>query len=59
MTRPRTYSAAVAERFGSTLDIDIVTVAQRFYQTHEDAYDYLVIFNNMDIPALNQRRHRV
>ena len=49
-----TYSAAVAERFGSTLDVDIVTVAQRFYQTHEDAYDYLVIFNNMDIPALNQ-----
>jgi uncharacterized protein (TIGR03437 family) len=41
----------VAERFGNTLDIDIVTVAQRFYQTHEDAYDYLVIYNNMDIPA--------
>ncbi len=47
------YSAAIAERFGNTLDIDIVTVAQRFYQNHEDAYDYLVIFNNMDIPALN------
>jgi uncharacterized protein (TIGR03437 family) len=45
------YSAAVAERFGNTLAIDIVTVAQQFYLTHEDAYDYLVIYNNMDIPA--------
>jgi uncharacterized protein (TIGR03437 family) len=46
------YSAAVAERFGNTLAIDIVTVAQQFYQTHEDAYDYLVIYNNMDISAM-------
>jgi uncharacterized protein (TIGR03437 family) len=46
------YSAAVAERFGDTLAIDIVTVAQQFYQTHEDAYDYLVIYNNMDIPSM-------
>ena len=41
------YSAAVVERFGNTLDIDIVSVAQKFYQTHEDAYDYLVVYNNM------------
>jgi uncharacterized protein (TIGR03437 family) len=46
------YSGAAAERFGNTLDVDVVTVAQRFYETHEDAYDYLVIYNNMDIPAL-------
>jgi uncharacterized protein (TIGR03437 family) len=46
------YSAAVAERFGNTLAIDIVTVAQKFYQTHEDAYDYLVIYNNMYIPSM-------
>ena len=46
------YSAAVAERFGDTLAIDIVTVAQQFYQTHEDAYDYLVIYNNMGISAM-------
>ncbi|HXK02330.1 MAG TPA: hypothetical protein VMS37_07995 [Verrucomicrobiae bacterium] len=45
------YASAVVEHFGNTLDIDVVTVAQRFYQTHEDAYDYLVIYNNMDIPA--------
>jgi uncharacterized protein (TIGR03437 family) len=46
------YGGAVAERFGNTLDVDMVTVAQRFYDTHDDAYDYLVVFNNMDIPAL-------
>ncbi len=45
------YSAAVAERFGNTLEVDIVTVAQKFYETHEDAYDYLAIYNNMDIGA--------
>jgi uncharacterized protein (TIGR03437 family) len=45
------YAAAVLERFGSTQEVDIVTVAQRFYETHEDAYDYLVIYNNMRIGA--------
>ena len=45
------YAAAVVERFGNTQEIDIVTVAQRFYETHEDAYDYLVIYNNMGIGA--------
>jgi uncharacterized protein (TIGR03437 family) len=46
------YAAAVAERFGNTLTIDIVTLAQKFYQTHEDAYDYLVVYNNMNITSL-------
>ena len=46
------YPAAVAERFGNTVEIDIVTVAQKFYETHEDAYDYLVIYNNMSIDAM-------
>jgi len=47
------YAAAVAERFGNTQAIDIVTLAQTFYQTHEDAYDYLVVYNNMGISALD------
>jgi uncharacterized protein (TIGR03437 family) len=46
------YSGAIVEHFGNTLDIDIVTLAQRFYQTHEDAYDYLVVYNNMQIDAM-------
>ena len=44
-------AAAVAERFGSERALDIVRVAQRFYETHEDAYDYLVVFNSLGIPA--------
>jgi len=43
--------SAAAERFGSERSLDIVRVAQRFYETHEDAYDYLVIFNSLGIPA--------
>ena len=46
------YAAAVAEPFGNTQEIDIVTLAQRFYETHDDAYDYLVIYNNMGIGAM-------
>ena len=45
------YSAAVAEWFASGQSIDVITVAQKFYQTHEDAYDYLMVYNTMDIPA--------
>ncbi|MCX7603867.1 MAG: hypothetical protein N2036_07315, partial [Bryobacteraceae bacterium] len=44
-------SGAVAERFGSERALDVVRVAQRFYETHEDAYDYLVIFNSLGLPA--------
>jgi len=49
-----TYPSTVAEVFASGLQIDIVTVAQRFYQTHEDAYDYLVVYNNMGIAAAGE-----
>ena len=45
------YTAAVVERFGDTQAIDIVAAAQKFYETHQDAYDYLVIYNNMGIAA--------
>src|ERR1035441_4281831 len=45
------YAAAVVERFGNTAEVDIVTVAQKFYETHDDAYDYLVIYNNMGVAA--------
>ncbi|HTS25644.1 MAG TPA: hypothetical protein VMH81_07200 [Bryobacteraceae bacterium] len=48
------YSAAVAETFGNSLQIDLVTAAQKFYQTHDDAYDYLVFYNNEGIPALGE-----
>src|ERR1022692_417462 len=47
------YAAAVAEPFGNSApEIDIVTVAQRFYETHDDAYDYLVIYTNLGFAAM-------
>lgn len=45
------FSAAVAERFGGATEVDFVTAAQKFYETHDDAYDYLVFYNNLGIPA--------
>jgi hypothetical protein len=45
------YSATVAERFGGTDEVDIVTAAQTFYQTHDDSYDYLVIYNSEGIDS--------
>jgi uncharacterized protein (TIGR03437 family) len=46
------YAGAVVERFGNSLEIDTVLVAQRFFQNHDDAYDYLVIYNNENINSM-------
>jgi len=43
------FASGVAERFGTESSIDIIRVAQRFYESHDDAYDYLVIFNTMGV----------
>lgn len=45
------YGFTVAERFGTAREVDIVRVAQRFFETHDDAYDYLAIFNTSGIAA--------
>ncbi len=44
-------SGTVAERFTDAREIDIYAAAARFYQSHEDAYDYLAIFNDMGVAA--------
>ncbi len=41
------YAGTIAETFGATLEVDIVTTAQTFYSAHDDAYDYLVIYNSV------------
>ncbi len=41
----QSYTAAVLEGFATVRDIDFVVAAQRFYENHDDAYDYLIIFN--------------
>ncbi len=43
------YSAAIAEWFRGTDDLDIYSAAQKFYLNHEDSYDYLVFYNALGI----------
>ncbi|MBI1897613.1 MAG: hypothetical protein HYS04_13970 [Acidobacteria bacterium] len=45
------YGATVAERFSSSEELDIFTAAQKFYQNHDDAYDYLAFYNTLGIGA--------
>jgi uncharacterized protein (TIGR03437 family) len=45
------YSSTLAEVFQSKIAVDMVRVAQRFYETHEDSYDYLVAFNALGVAA--------
>ena len=45
------YSSTVAERFGGSEEIDIETAAQKFFETHDDAYDYIAFFNDENIQA--------
>jgi hypothetical protein len=44
---------AVGERFSAEPDIDLVTLSRRFYQTHADNFDQLVIFTNTKVVAGN------
>lgn len=43
------YDSTVAERFGDLQEVDLVSAAQKFYETHDDAYDYLAFFNNTGV----------
>lgn len=45
------FSSSLAERFAGNEEIDIFAAAQKFYLNHDDAYDYLVIYNNLNIDA--------
>ncbi len=49
-TASDTYAALVADIFTNATGLDLVTITQRFYANHEDAYDYLVVFNGLGIP---------
>jgi uncharacterized protein (TIGR03437 family) len=44
-----TYPGAIAERFASAEELDTVTAAQRFYETHDDAYDFLAFYNTLGV----------
>jgi len=46
-------SNAVGERFSAESDIDLVALSKRFYQTHPDNFDQLVIFTNKTVVGGN------
>ena len=39
---------AIAEVFSLTTELDLAAVTRRFYQTHDDAYENIVIFSNFN-----------
>ena len=41
----------IAERFGDAQALDLISAARRFYETHDDAYDYLAFFNATNVSA--------
>ncbi len=45
------YSSTVAERFGGADEVDIETAAQKFFETHDDSYDYVAFINDEGIAA--------
>jgi hypothetical protein len=47
----RLFPSTVAERFTNSSEVDVFTAAQRFYENHEDSYDYLVFFNSSGVQA--------
>jgi hypothetical protein len=42
-------TGAVGERFAASDDVDLVTLAQRFYETHPDSYDQLLVWTDRRI----------
>ena len=44
-------AGALAEIFSATTQFDEGLIARKFYLNHDDAYDYLVLFNNRALPA--------
>jgi uncharacterized protein (TIGR03437 family) len=47
-----TFPGTIADRFTSIDQVDIFTAAQKFYLNHDDAYDYLVLYNVAGVQAL-------
>lgn len=46
---PDLFTGTVAERFTRVQELDYVLASQKFYEENDDAYDYLVFFNNFGL----------
>jgi uncharacterized protein (TIGR03437 family) len=49
----RTFAGTVAESFGNSTSVDLVTASQKVYESQDDAYDYLAFFNTGGVSAGN------
>ncbi len=49
----KTFPGTVAERFGDSTAVDLVTASQKVYESQDDAYDYLAFFNSSGVSAGN------
>ena len=49
----RVFPGTVAERFGDSTAVDLVTASQKVYESQDDAYDYLAFFNSSGVSAGN------
>ncbi len=45
------FSGTVAEVFTGVDEVDVASAAQKFYATHDDAYDYLMFYNASGVNA--------
>jgi hypothetical protein len=49
---PRSSAGAVVERFSETEKLDLVSATRRFYVSHPDAYDQLVVYSTRPLNPL-------
>jgi len=45
----RIFTGTVAESFGNSTSVDLVTASQKIYETQDDAFDYLAFFNTSGV----------
>ena len=48
---PGPVEGALAEIFSPITTIDCFALTQKFYRNHDDAYDFIVVFNDFRLPA--------
>ena len=48
---PEPVEGALAEIFNPITTIDCFALTQKFYRNHDDAYDFIVVFNDFGLPA--------
>ena len=48
---PEPVEGALAEIFSPITTIDCFALTQKFYRNHDDAYDFILVFNDFSLPA--------